>query len=376
MKRRVLILSPFFSPNLGGVETHLDDLSEYLMKNDYDVSVITYQPLTTDAKGKSLERKENLEIHRVGWIGYGLFHRFEEYPLIQFLYLTPILLMYTLYFLLKNRGSVRFIHAHGMNAAFIANIARKIFGLNYVVSMHAIYHFDRKPILSTLCYWILAPAIQIFCLAERSRQDLIHTGLPQEKLSLYVQWVDQSVFTPRDKTECRKKTGLPDGFIVLLVGRLIEKKGTLVLADVAKTLPEIKFVFVGDGPTRGELETLSKTHTNIIAVGKVPKMELYYGAADMKAVPSQYEEGFARVVLESLSSGTPVIASNKGCLPEMITPDVGAVIDPSVENFRQKIKFIYDNPGELERLANNCRKYAVENFSEKNAEHIVSFYRA
>ena len=52
MDRKILMLSPFFSPNTGGVETFLDDLIRYLNKNSKFVEVITYQPLTTNIKAK------------------------------------------------------------------------------------------------------------------------------------------------------------------------------------------------------------------------------------------------------------------------------------------------------------------------------------
>ena len=63
----ILILTPFFSPNTGGVETHLDDLVEYLVKRSYQVYVLTYQPLMNNIQAQSVEKKPNLEIRRIKW---------------------------------------------------------------------------------------------------------------------------------------------------------------------------------------------------------------------------------------------------------------------------------------------------------------------
>ena len=65
-KPGVLILTPFYEPNIGGVETHLKDLTTYLRKQKkVNVFVLTYQPLTTKAKGPYFEKDENIEVMAV-----------------------------------------------------------------------------------------------------------------------------------------------------------------------------------------------------------------------------------------------------------------------------------------------------------------------
>jgi hypothetical protein len=84
----VLILTPFFSPNIGGVETHLDDLVDILKDKNFKSYVLTYQPLMMDIKAPSVETKGNTEIHRIEWFRK-LFYLVEPYPALDFLYLTP-----------------------------------------------------------------------------------------------------------------------------------------------------------------------------------------------------------------------------------------------------------------------------------------------
>jgi len=104
-------------------------------------------------------------------------------------------------------------------------------------------------------------------------------------------------------------------------------------------------------------------------------MPKYYNAADVFIIPSQYEEGFARVTLEALSSGTPVIAANKGCLPEMVTPSVGMLIEPSAEIIAEKLDYMSRNPHILRGIRKNCRPYAEKCFSENNTKLIEDSYR-
>ncbi len=379
MKEKILILSPFFRPNIGGVETHLDDLIEYLRTHDHKVFVITYQPLTTKARGSKTEKKENLEIHRIGWFGYNWFHKLEPYPLLEFLYLFPGLFIYCLIFFIKYNKKIDVIHAHGINAAFIAMILSRIYKKRSIMSIHAIYYLEKRHVLSSAFNYILSSFNYILPLAERSKNDLFKAGIPEDKIIMYRQWVNQEIFKPFDKKECKKKLMIDiDDFIVLFVGRLIEKKGVRVILEAASMLSNnIKFIFIGDGPLENEIKSMSSKHRNIQFVGKtqINDLVVYYNAADIFIIPSQYEEGFARVTLEALSCGTPIIAANKGCLPEMINSSVGVLIEPNAENITKIITFFYNHPGELAKLQLNCRNYAVENFSEKNAKLIENVCR-
>lgn len=245
------------------------------------------------------------------------------------------------------------------------------------MSTHAIYNLERKPLMGKVIKWLMEEVDAIMALADRSKRELIAIGIPEKKIKSYNQWVNQLLFKPRNKTDCRKSLGLDGSFFAVFVGRLIEKKGVKILIEVAKKLPEIKFVFVGDGPMLNELKAAEKQLKNIYVVGRKNQEEtaLYYGASDVVIVPSQYEEGFARVVLETLSSGRPVIAANKGCLPEMITHEVGVLVEPTVDNVARQIKFFYENRKELKKLTDNCRKYALHHFSESNAKLIEGTYQ-
>lgn len=377
----ILILSPFYSPNIGGVETHLDDLTRYLVeKKHHKVYVMTYTPLTTDVRAKLYEKKgNNLTIIRIPWIGKNLFHKFEKHPATQFLYLTPVLGFATFIFMIFKGKKIKAIHAHGFTAALITNVISRVFtGKRLVISMHAIYNFAVNKKLAFICKNILMPFDKIFCLAEKSVDDLESAGLKRERLSTYVQWVDQTLFKPRDKKNCRDKIGIRDYFTVLYPpSRLIEKKGAGVLLQAIKKCPsKIQFVFVGSGPLEEILRKTAEDSSNVIFAGKKSQAEAaeYYGASDIVVVPSQYNEGFARVVLETLSSGRPIIASNLGCLPEMITDKVGFIVNPSADKIAEKIIYLYKNINILKKLTENCRPYALKHFGEKNAEDIEKAY--
>lgn len=381
-KESVLILSPFFRPNIGGVETHLDDLCEYLRKNGHKVFVITYQPLTTKAKGKKLEKKENLEIHRMQWFGYNLFPKLELYPVIEFLYLFPGLFICSFFFfLLKHRKKIDVIHAQGLNAALITKIAARIFRKRVVCSIHAIYNLKRKSIFAKVIKLTLASFDRILTLSFASREELVRIGLDAQKLSIYTHWVNQEVFRPMDKDRCRRELGWQDKFIVLFVGRFIEKKGVRLLIEIAKEFEtrfhNIHFVLIGDGPLAEEARKAAEQSRNLTFIGQVHNENLprYYNAADMVIMPSLYEEPFGRVIIEALSCCVPIIASNRGGIPEAVDSSVAILIEPKVEEFIESIMHLYEHPSKIEALRKNCSQYARKRFSEENAKIIENSYK-
>ena len=377
-KSSVLILSPFYEPNVGGVETSLKELTSYLLRDKrYNIYVLTYQPITTEARGASLEKKGNLEVKRIPWIGYNLFHKLEPYPILEFLYITPWLFLNTFIFMLKHRYSIRTIHAQGFNAAFISRIISMVFKTRTVVSIHAIYNLKPSSVFTKLVRWTLKKADKVLALSLASKRELVNIGLLSAKIDISTNWVDQGVFKPLDKSEAKKDVNWEGRFIVLFVGRFIKAKGMDLLLEVARqTTRDIYFAFIGDGPRAEMIRKESMDLPNVLFVGKVnnQNLPLYYNAANILCVPSQYEEGFGRVILEAVSCGTPVVGANRGGIPEAIDGTVGVLVEPNVENLRRVIENLYDDRETLNKFSGVCRRYAEERFSERNALAVVKCY--
>lgn len=377
-RKGILILSPFFRPNIGGVENYLYDLCEYLRTHGYAVYVVTYQPLTVNARGKPFELKENMQVRRVSWFGHNLFHRLEPYPILEFIYLTPCLFMFTFFFMLKNRGRIDVLHAQGLNAAFIVRILAGVFRKRAVMSTCAVYNFHKGSAFSALVRWALSGMDKILPLADFSRRELEDIGLSGAKMNTYYLWVDQDRYLPAEKGLSKRAVNLEGEFMVLFVGRFIRIKGVQALVEAARMSdPRINFVFIGDqGPLLGHLENEAGIRRNIRLIKGISGEQLipYYQAADVFVIPSQYDEAFGKVIIESLSCGTPVIGANRGAIPDIISPLVGRVIDPTPDNLKESIEYFYRHPDALDALARNCRAYAQRRFSEKNIEVITRSY--
>ena len=148
------------------------------------------------------------------------------------------------------------------------------------------------------------------------------------------------------------------------------------MVAVATSLSDINFIFIGEGPLSNFLKEESKNKKNIIFLGKVGNKELpkYYNTADIFCIPSQYEEGFGRVVAEAVACGLPVIGSNKGGISEALDNSVSMLMEPSVKNLENQILELYNNKQLYNNLKGNCRVYAERNFSENNALVIINSY--
>lgn len=152
-------------------------------------------------------------------------------------------------------------------------------------------------------------------------------GVARKKVVCIPVGVDTQLFKPRSPRWCRQKLKLPtDKPIVLYVGRLEWRKGVATLIRAMQYLGDAGLYIVGGGTSKATraLDSGEQTRLQGIAkelglsrrvhfVGAKPqaKLALYYGAADVCAVPSYYEP-FGIVPIEAMSCGTPVVASKTG----------------------------------------------------------------
>ncbi len=369
---KVLQLTAHFRPNIGGVETHLDDLVKALIKHDWLVTVLTYRPLTARSNWKIYEGSANLSIIRIPWIP-NLFYSLVSLPLFEFLYLVPGLFLFTPFILIIVNPDV--VHAHGLVAGFVAVFWSKIFNKKVVISTHSIYSFPEKSFYKSFVTWIFKNAQFCLGLSKQAASEILSLGIDKNKVSNFTYWIDLENFTK--VKNAKVSLGWDKKFVVLFVGRLISEKGLEILLESAKSWHEgIELKIIGTGPLEDlVIETVSK-QKNIEYLGVVTQNKLpeYYSASDILIVPSASEEGFGRVIIEALACGTPVIGSNRGAISEAINNKVGRLIDISVESIKNNVEDFYNNNDKLVNLAKNCRNLAERRYSEKNIETIINTY--
>ncbi|MBU6399390.1 MAG: glycosyltransferase family 4 protein [Verrucomicrobia bacterium] len=177
-----------------------------------------------------------------------------------------------------------------------------------------------------------------------------------------------------DRGATRAKFGLSqDQFLFLAVRRLDPRMGLLTLIDgfgrIAPGFPAARLWIAGTGPQRGVLaERIARQglEASVKLLGLVPEADLVplLNAADCVVVPSLDLEGFGLITVESLTCGTPVVASKAGANPEILSP-----LDPalmfatgSAAGLAARLESVLRDPGALPDRT-RCRDYAVANFS-------------
>ncbi|MFZ2153321.1 MAG: glycosyltransferase family 4 protein [Microgenomates group bacterium] len=368
--KTILHLTPFYPPNIGGVETHLQDLTQVLSTQNYRQIVLTYSPLTTTVTYQRLEKKPNLIIRRFYLFGHNLFHTLEKYPLLNFCYITPYLLVRSILWLLFHPQKIDTIHSHGLNGAIIGNILQKIFSIpRHLTSIYSTY--DNVP-LNSLGTKILVSTLNhtnhIVTQTDQSIHQLISLGVEPKRISRYYHWLDLNRFHP-----VKNK---PSTFSVLFIGRLIPAKNALMLAKVASKFPQLIFNFVGTGPDYPSLKKMSLVFPNIRLHGDIPYSRLheYYQSNSILCLPSKYSEGWGRVLAESVACGTPVICSHLGGTVEAVDSTVAILIPPTISNFTKSIRLLSTHSKIYLQMCRHCRPYATQHYSSDNIHYITQFY--
>ena len=372
----ILLISFVFSPNIGGVESHLDDLTDYLAKQNHNVVVLTYQPIMSYEKTSFIEHRKNIEIRRLPWIRF-LFTKLEKLPILEILYLVPPILLYTIYYLLSHRNRTDVIQAHGFNMAIVGAIASALFRKRLTINTHVSFYLQKDSLYARVLKLVLTQAAKILVLTNKAKGELVKIGVDKNKLIIYHQWIDTDLFSPKDRRLAQARCNLPkNAFIILFAGRFIVAKGVDLVLTAARQFPkDALLVLVGSGELRSLIEDEAKKNPAIRFVGQVAREDLpyYYSASDLCIIPSisatsTYSEGIPRVMIEAFSCGTPVAATKTGGVAEMITKDVGFFIEPESKPMATFIKSLSKEEEKLRTMSKRCIQYAKEQFDyAKNA---------
>lgn len=154
---------------------------------------------------------------------------------------------------------------------------------------------------------------------------------------------------------------------VLYFGRYTREKGVEMLLQVCKKLPEVSFVFAGNGPLRNDILQVD----NIKEKGFLTGRELYLTIAKARFVlfPSICNENCPFSVMEAQMYGTPVLGSRLGGIPELIKEDITgrllAAGDTKV--WVDAVKALWDDKKELDRYTDNCKEvsfYTIERYCD------------
>ncbi len=184
----------------------------------------------------------------------------------------------------------------------------------------------------------------------------------------------------------RLKQSKKDGTEINIVffGSFFETKGIRNIIQVMKNIVEtnsnVRFTMVGDGPLYNEVQQFIR-HYNLnqfSTLGKLRHEEVWevYQSADIVVLPSIWAEPFSGVILETMFSGKPIVASNKGGMLDVISDgQTGFLVNPlDLRQWEQQIQTLIDSQELRENMGRNALVRAKEFTPEKIAEQTELVY--
>jgi len=282
---------------------------------------------------------------------------------------------------INERFGIDVVHAnHAGIIPFSAYMAKKINKVPYVVTAHGTgmlssLESNRNFEIARLG---LAESEKVIANSKFTKIGLVHDfGMPKNKIKVIYPGVDTEVFRPvteRVKKAVKRKYGCKGKKIVFSSGFFSEEKGFQHLLHAASIYEhhhdDIVTLITGQGPYQREMESIIKKYRlkNTRILGWVLRKDLIklYGTADLFITPSIWEEPFGMVSVEALASRTPVIATNIGGIPEIVTRDVGDVVEPgSAKQIADAVMNRVFDDGWLRKRGKTGRERVIEHFSVK-----------
>ena len=279
-------------------------------------------------------------------------------------------------------------HSHLYFSTNLAALKRRFASIPLAITNHGLYSQSAPEwvfrwYLRTLGRVTFDSADGVFCYTGTDASRLREFGVGTD-IHVVANGIDTHRFSP-DGDESQRIAGDP---AVLFVGRLVEGKrpgdALSAIEQVREVHPDARLHFAGQGPLRTDLERRVAEHgldEGVQFLGEVPHEEMpdLYRAADLFVLPSR-AEGLPRTVLEALSTGTPVVASD---LAQMRSVIEGAGVTVPVgdsEGFADALSSLADDAERYERYSARGRERVRTDHSwsstvESTTEHLESLRR-
>lgn len=273
---------------------------------------------------------------------------YPKYPMMPKLSGTiqPLLQAIRSYFLIRRihkKNKIDIINAHwiypdGVAAVIIGkllNIPVMLTALGCDINLYGRYRFRRIQIL-----WALNNSSAITGVSKSLVREMVDMGANKDISSYTPNGVDTEFFSfaVEQKEEFRRKLGLDlNTKYLLYVGRLSEEKGARYLVKAVSLLAASKqeyfrVIIAGNGDQYEVVNDIikkNKLEGQVTMLGEVPHIQVpeLMRACDIFCLAS-LREGMPNAVLEAQACGMPVIATNVGGLPDMITEENGILVTP------------------------------------------------
>ncbi len=217
--------------------------------------------------------------------------------------------------------------------------ARRRYRLDVPVVAHH-HHLDPDPLNGVIERRVIEGADRVITGSEFARRQLVDAlGVRIDHVAVVPYGIDSRFSAGPRPDDLAARLGLTGKTVVLFVGGLKARKNLFMLLDLWRDVAAVDghahLVVVGGGALLPKLKTRAERlgiAGRVTFTGYVPEADkpTYYRLADVFVFPSSME-GFGLAVGEAMSSGLPIVASNRGSIPELVPDGEGGFLcDPDV----------------------------------------------
>lgn len=368
---RVLLVSHYFPPHVGGIENVVQAEAAGLATNGNDVTV-----MTTAVEGPTgVQRLDGYSVLRLP-----TWNQVERRTGVPF----PLVGPWPLRDVIRSTRNADVVHCHDVlyMTTWIAVLVAALVGTPVVLTQHVrlVKHPNRMvETIQALIYRTIGRALvrragRIAVLNGSVRDFLVELGAAPEHIALVPNGVDVQMFYPAtaaEKRRLRRNLDLPDDTVLaLFVGRFVPKKGyekVLGAADGGYTL-----VLAGGSPPAGHGDG-----TDAVFVGSRRQDEIadLYRACDVFVLPSE-SEGFPLTIQEAMACGLPIVTSDDpGYRIYGLDRERVQLIRPTVPEIRSALGRLAADESLRQRMGTYSLEIATSRFPwSEHVNHIGRLY--
>jgi len=364
---KIIQITTFFHPSVGGVERQVEEIATHLLENGMDIQVFTTD--ATHGKEKRMLRLDD---------------KFRGVPVYRFKYMMPFGDFYRfapgmVWKLFTADYDILHVHnthdAHLLPAIVIKTLRRKkliLTGHNpYVVgNQKRQEHLSIGVRFFEFVLRIFASGIDRYIALLESEKVAVMQGLgiKSERITIIPNGIEDLFYAEGGDAELFYKEWNIDpskwDLIVGTVSRLNFVKGIQFLEQAAKSLSRVLFIFAGgDDGYYEALKRIYRDNANVVFTAQyIPSSEVrnFYQAIDLFLLPSIYEP-FGMTMVEAMAQSKMVIATNVGGPQEILSPDFGELIVPEDQQaWTDRIKYYSQHREEAKAKGESAHKAAAK----------------
>lgn len=347
------MVSDFFYPQPGGIESHIYQLSSKLIDRGHKVIIITHA-----YQGRTGVRylTNGLKVYHVPFF---VIYRETTFPTVFSFF--PIFRSIVL------RERIEIVHGHGSlsNLCHEAILHARAMGIRTVFTDHSLFGFaDVASILTNkLLKFILSDVDHVICVSHTCKENtVLRASLDPLMVSVIPNAVVAENFRPlaynestngidkraiarqsvgsRPTSPAPRALGPTETITIVVISRLFYNKGTDLLIGLIPRIcaahPHVNFLIAGSGPKATDLEQMLESHVlqdRVSLLGPVRHEEVrdVMVRGHIYLHPS-LTEAFGTVIVEAASCGLYVVTTRVGGIPEVLPPRMTGFAEPDVDS--------------------------------------------